>query len=204
MTVRNTRRLQASASDTLNPMNSPALPDPPGSVWSRFPLDPRSSGDLRAGDSDREAAREVIAEAYAQGQLSHEEYVERLGSALEAQHLGQLVPLLNDIQIQRSGLVAPGPLPRPQTVAQQRTGPFAGLAVPPSGVLRTALFVVGVTNLVWIWTSISAGGAIYYWPMWPALGMAIMVLSTMVFGDSAKRNEREIRHRERKERRELE
>lgn len=180
-------------------MSTPARSEPPWSVWSRFALDPRSSGDLRAGDADREVAREVIAEAYAQGQLTHEEYSQRLGDVLQTSHLGQLVPLLSDIQIRPSdGAVAPRrtatpPAPRPAAT-------IGGLALPPSGVTRTALFVIAVTNLVWVWTSISSGSLIYYWPMWPALGMAIMVLSTIVFADPNKpRHER----RERK-RRELE
>ncbi|WP_432558932.1 DUF1707 SHOCT-like domain-containing protein [Granulicoccus sp. GXG6511] len=185
-------------------MDTPAHPGQPESVWTRFAVDPRASGDLRAGDVDRETARDVISEAYAQGQLTHEEYTERLGDALQANHLGQLVPLLNDIQVSRApGVVAAQPPGRPPA-PQQAPGTFAGLALPPSGVTRTALFVVGVTNLVWVWTSLSDGTLGYYWPMWPALGMAILVLTTMVFGGQEKRQDREIQRQERQRRRELE
>ncbi|HHV20605.1 MAG TPA: DUF1707 domain-containing protein [Propionibacterium sp.] len=162
-------------------MSSPTPPEPV-TVWSRFPLDPRASGDLRAGDSDRETARDIISEAYAHGQLSHEEYSQRLSAVLHAHHLGQLVPVLNDIQVQRS----PGMVPRPAAPVPGAPGILGKLALPPSGVTRTALFVVGVTNLIWVWTCLSSGTLYYYWPMWPALGMVIMVLSTMVFGDPAK------------------
>lgn len=187
-------------------MSSPAVPDPPETVWSRFPLDPRRSGDLRAGDADRETARDILAEAYARGQLSHDEYSQRLDGALQAHHLGQLVPLLNDVAIQPGPPTARPPRRRPASPAP---GWLGGLAVPPSGVIRTALFVVGVTNLVWVWTSITSGTLIYYWPMWPALGMAIMVLSTMLFGKSERdrelrREQRELRREDRDERRELE
>lgn len=180
-------------------MNYPARQDPSQYVWSRFPLDPRSSGDLRAGDTDRETARELIAEAYAQGQLSHGEYTERLDVALQAQHLGQLVPLLSDIHIRpTTAPVAPSrapethPTPRP-------TGILASLGMPSNGVLRTAAFVIGVTNLVWAWTSISSGVLLYYWPMWPFLGMVIMVLSTMMFGKSQQQREEELRKKEQQE-----
>lgn len=170
-------------------MSHPARQEPPASVWSRFPLDPRSSGDLRAGDNDRETAREIITDAYTQGQLTHEEYTQRLGDALQANHLGQLVPLLNDIQIQ-----PPAPnTPTPRLPTSRAPGGLAGLALPATGVTRTALFVIGVTNLVWVWTCISSGSLLYYWPMWPALGMAITVLATMIFGDPNKAQDRKGR-----------
>ena len=181
-------------------MNYPARQQPPEPVWSRFSLDPRESGDMRASDGDRENAREVISEAYAQGQLSHEEYTERLGATLQAQHLGQLVPLLNDIQMVQPNPATPAPLnPAPPTVPRP-TGALSKLAVPPSSVTRTALFVIGVTNLVWVATSLGSGRLNYYWPMWPALGMAIMVLSTMLFGDAEKQRAKALQREQESER----
>lgn len=161
-------------------MSSPALPDPPGSVWTRFPLDPRRSGDMRAGDSDRDTAREILTEAYAEGRIDRLEYDQRIESALQAHHLGQLVPILNDISITPVGQrpMQPQAPVQPDSPARpaQRSSDDGR-----KGAVRTAVFVVGVTNLVWLMVSITSGQLTYYWPMWPALGMAIMLLATFVF-----------------------
>lgn len=180
----------------LSHMTVPAVPDGPGSVWSRFPLDPRSSGDLRAADRDRETAREIIAEAYADGQLEHNEYSQRLDGVLGAHHLGQLVPLLSDLTLQ-TRQASPSSLPRlPQP-------PAAAAPWLKHPIVRTAGFVIVVTNLVWVWTSISSGRLLYYWPMWPALGMIITVVAAVTFGRPNPDRRRE-RREERDRRRELE
>lgn len=162
-------------------MSSPAVPDPPGSVWTRFPLDPRSSGDLRAGDSDRDIAREILTEAYADGRIDRLEYDQRIEGAIQAHHLGQLVPILNDVSVapagQRSTQPQP-PAPQPHNRSQPKT---RASGKGRRGAVRTAVFVVGVTNLVWVFISISAGQLTYYWPMWPALGMVIMLLAVFMF-----------------------
>ncbi len=176
-------------------MSVPAVPDGPGSVWSRFPLDPRSSGDLRAGDPDRETAREIITEAYADGQLDHDEYNLRLDGVLGAHHLGQLVPLLSDLSLQTRHAKS-SPLPR----ASQPPAAAAPWLKHPA--VRTAGFVIVVTNLVWLWTSISSGQLIYYWPMWPALGMIITVIAAVTFG-KPNPDRRRQRRAERDRRREL-
>lgn len=149
-------------------------------------MDPRSSGDLRAGDADRETARQALGEAYADGQLSHDEYSQRLDLTLNAHHLGQLVPLLHDLSIRgpQDRRRLPDPGHRRQGDVQARPHWSQG------GLARTALFVVGVTNLVWAVTSLTSGTLIYYWPIWPALGMVIAILAAIVFGKD------DDRHRE--------
>jgi hypothetical protein len=186
-------------------MSSPALPDPPGSVWTRFSLDPRSSGDLRAGDSDRDTAREILTEAYAEGRIDRDEYDQRIDSALQAQYLGQLVPILNDISIVPLGRSTQQPHSPVQPQAPARPADRSS-GKGRSGAVKTAVFVVGVTNLVWLWGSITNGRLMYYWPMWPALGMAIMLLATFVFPsdreedgsdrDGRRLDRRRERHRE--------
>lgn len=167
-------------------MTSPAVPDGPGSVWSRFPLDPRSSGDLRAGDPDRELAREILTEAYADGQMDHEEYTRRLDGVLGTHHLGQLVPLLQDLSLRtrRTRPQARAPRPRPSAPPLPTNPTISRWLRHP--VVRGAGFVIAVTNLVWLFTSIGSGELIYYWPMWPSLGMVIMVLAVIMFGGECK------------------
>lgn len=178
-------------------MSHPAVPENPRSVWARFPLDPRSSGDLRAGDPDRETAREIIAEAYADGQLDHDEYALRLDGVLGAHHLGQLVPLLSDLSL---------PAPQRPAAAFPSLGqvPVAGIPLFKRPIVRSAAFVIAVTNLVWLWTSISSGQVIYYWPMWPALGMAIAVLASVLLGNPDRNSTRDRNRDRRRDRRELE
>lgn len=132
---------------------------------------------MRAGDSDRDTAREILTEAYAQGRIDRLEYDQRIESTLQAHHLGQLVPILNDISLT--------PLGQPSAPAARAHAPTApsrrSSGKGRSGAVKTAVFVVGVTNLVWLLTSITSGQLNYYWPMWPALGMAIMLLAVFVF-----------------------
>ncbi|HEY1823540.1 MAG TPA: DUF1707 domain-containing protein [Trebonia sp.] len=61
-------------------------------------MPPRSAPrDLRASDSDRERVIAMLAEALADGRLSHEEYSERMPLALAARTLGDLAPLTTDL-----------------------------------------------------------------------------------------------------------
>lgn len=144
-------------------------------MWTRFPFDPRSSGDLRAGDSDRETARQILTEAYAEGRIDRDEYDQRLDGALQAHHLGQLVPILNDIPLAPAQQLSRPQPPAARTPAKRPPRPAQ------HGAIKTAIFVVVVTNLVWLWVSISSGQLTYYWPMWPLLGMVIMLLAVFVF-----------------------
>src|ERR1700755_1151877 len=53
--------------------------------------------DLRASDSDRERVIAMLAEALADGRLTHEEYSERMPLALAARTLGDLAGLTRDL-----------------------------------------------------------------------------------------------------------
>jgi len=53
--------------------------------------------DLRASDSDRERVIAMLAEALADGRLSHDEYSERMPLALTARTLGELAALTRDL-----------------------------------------------------------------------------------------------------------
>ncbi|HEY5016564.1 MAG TPA: DUF1707 domain-containing protein [Streptosporangiaceae bacterium] len=53
--------------------------------------------DLRASDADRERVVAMLAEALADGRLSHDEHGERMSAALSARTLGELARLTTDL-----------------------------------------------------------------------------------------------------------
>ena len=74
--------------------------------------------------------------------------------------------------------------------------------------IRAWVVVATITNVIWLVTTItSASGGIYYWPIWPMIGMGIPVLITLLYGESQGRTQRQIederRRRERRDRRRL-
>ncbi|WP_204018004.1 DUF1707 SHOCT-like domain-containing protein [Sphaerimonospora thailandensis] len=56
---------------------------------------------LRASDSNREQIAALLGEALSTGQLSHEEYSERLDSLYQAKTVGELEVLTHDLQVDR-------------------------------------------------------------------------------------------------------
>lgn len=62
--------------------------------------DPQTSH-LRASDTDRERVGSVLGEALSTGQLSHDEYSERLDSLYQAKTVGELDVLTSDLQVDR-------------------------------------------------------------------------------------------------------
>ena len=72
---------------------------PASSPWGAFSQDPRrpDSASLRASDQDRDVVLGVLAEGYADGRITKEEYDERSGSATAAKTLGELPALIVDL-----------------------------------------------------------------------------------------------------------
>ncbi|WP_176451705.1 DUF1707 SHOCT-like domain-containing protein [Enemella dayhoffiae] len=163
----------------LNP-----LPERLGAAWSRFRVDPRNSDELRAADRDRDVAREVLAEAYADGQLDHDEYLSRLDRASATTRMSELVPLVGDLSVGPGGARTEQPTAEPA----RRTGlDNAWMSVGASWV-----FVAIVTNVIWLITSISTGEMLHYWPVWPMMGVGFGVLATWMTRRSVQRNRREL------------
>lgn len=67
--------------------------------WGSFTQDPRlpESAPLRASDHDRDVVQGVLAEGYADGRLTKDEYDERSGAAAAARTLGELPVLILDL-----------------------------------------------------------------------------------------------------------
>ncbi|MEU6429563.1 DUF1707 domain-containing protein [Microbispora sp. NPDC046973] len=56
---------------------------------------------LRASDSNRDQVAALLGEALSTGQLSHEEYSERLDTLYQAKTVGELEVLTHDLQVER-------------------------------------------------------------------------------------------------------
>ncbi|MEZ7130376.1 DUF1707 domain-containing protein [Nonomuraea sp. AD125B] len=76
------------------------------------PRDPQPSH-LRASDNNREQIAAVLGEAMSTGQLSHEEYSERLDKVYLAKTVGELQLLTHDLQADQRHPVAPSLVSNP-------------------------------------------------------------------------------------------
>lgn len=137
--------------------------------WDGFAADPRTpeNANYRASDSDRQHGFELLAEAYSDGRLGHEEYEQRLDDAMKARMLGDFPPLVADLLVPRRRF-----LPAAQhhvssqslEVEAKRAGRKAWM-----GWIGLAMLF----NLIWFATVIGTGTFQYWWPFWPMLGTAI-------------------------------
>ena len=117
----------------------------------------------RAGDIDRERITDLLAEAHSRGYLTVDELDTRLAAAVAARTHGDLHALVADLPAHLLAERA-----RRDAAARARTGLRAHLAS----------YVGVMALLVAIWLAVGlAAGAWYPWPIWPALGWGIGVLS---------------------------
>ncbi len=75
-----------------------------------------------------------------------------MSSAHSVRMLGDFVPLLSDVMVQRSAPMVPGFRRDPNF------GPMRGWAI-----------AMAVLIAVWMVSSIAAGGVLYFWPIWPII-----------------------------------
>ena len=156
--------------------------------WESFRLDPRQPGhaSMRASDADREIVRAMLADAYADGRLTREEYDDRLNTLYGSRTLGEMPSLVTD-------LVPPD-------------GPPTAPAPPLSAELRTrgarkwrrdveesfAAFPVPSVVCTVIWIAVSGRG--FFWPVFPMLFLGLNLVKTVVQRESV--IEREVRRLE--------
>ena len=67
---------------------------------------PTTPEHLRASDAERDHAVSELRNEFAEGRLSHETFMYRMQSALDARHRGQLAGLFKDLPPRRPGLMA--------------------------------------------------------------------------------------------------
>jgi hypothetical protein len=105
--------------------------------------------DLRASDAERERVVDHLRAQAGEGRLTVEELDERLGTAYAVKTRSELAALTTD-------------LPRPRRDARAAFNEH----------LRTYLMVMALLVAIWALTGMG-----YFWPIWPALGWGIAVVS---------------------------
>ncbi|MBD0282698.1 MAG: DUF1707 domain-containing protein [Thermoleophilaceae bacterium] len=116
-----------------------------------------SDVELRASDRDRERVVDELRTHAAEGRLTVEELEERVQRALDARTAGELAALTRDL---------PDPV-RPTTRTRPRRRRSA--ARPE---VRTYLAVMVLLVTVW-----ALAGAGHFWPLWPAVGWGVFLLT---------------------------
>jgi Domain of unknown function (DUF1707) len=137
---------------------------------------------LRAADTDRQAAAAALGRHLSDGRLTFEEYDERLAKAYAARTYGELDGLFADLP--------PSPSARPAAP------PAAGHATAPApvaaggyparrGSVRAAwaswTTVAVLVTTIWLLSSI-AGGFHYFWPIWVVGPWGAVLLSRTLGG----------------------
>ncbi len=134
-----------------------------------------SSPEQRAGDLDRDRVAALLREALAEGRLDIDELNQRLDATYRAKTFGELAVLTSDLPA--PSVPAPAPAPRPVVEPPQPQSDRRELAA-----AWTAWAVaVSINVVIWLLVSFSAGGAVYFWPMWVAgpWGAVLVVLSLL-------------------------
>jgi hypothetical protein len=117
--------------------------------------------DIRASDAERERVATVLREHAAEGRLDVDELDERLEQAYAARTRSELERLTTDLP------PAPVPRPRPPVPAESQRG---------WGVRERVGSYLGVMALlIVIWALTGASHS--FWPIWPAIGWGIALLT---------------------------
>jgi len=146
--------------------------------WESFRLDPRLPGHapMRASDADREIVRVMLAEAYADGRLTREEYDDRLNTLYGSRTLGDLPALVTDL-VPPDGLPA---APATSLSADLRTRGARKWRKDVEESLAAFLVPSIICTVIWI-TAASRG---FFWPALPMLFLGIKLVRTLVNRES--------------------
>jgi hypothetical protein len=128
--------------------------------------------EMRAADVDRQAAADRLRAAMEEGRLDLLEYDTRLATAYSAVTYGDLDQLFTDLPERGARAVVPAGRRSREVPAAWSPAPvgdqgFLTRVPTPLKVLWTIwLAVLSINLTVWLLVSISAGEAVYFWPMW--------------------------------------
>lgn len=138
------------------------MPEQPERFWAGFHLDPRrpEHARVRATDADRDHARDLFVEAYADGRLTRAELDVRTARTAAPITLGALLTLVSDLEPTRSASAEPDRSRRP---------PARELLV----------FVVCSVACVLLWSQTGRG---FFWPLWVIVFTGLPPLATLVSG----------------------
>ena len=135
--------------------------------------------DLRASDSDRQAAAERLRAAHDEGRLDFSEYDNRLAQAYSSVTYADLDRLFADLPATAPAPVVPARAPAVRTARAEvdTRKAFAGLPLVLRILWINFAFVVAVNLTVWF---LVGGG--YFWPMWLAIPGVVLVGASAVAG----------------------
>lgn len=146
---------------------------PVETFWESFRLDPRQPGHapMRASDADREVVRLVLADAYADGRLTREEYDDRLSALYGSKTLGDLPALVADL------VLPDGPaVPAARPAADLRTRGAQKWRKDVEESIAAFLVPSIICTVIWI----AAAGQGFFWPALPMLFLGINLVRTVV------------------------
>ena len=101
---------------------------------------------MRAGHADRERTMDVMKAAYAEGRLSHEEYLQRIDCAHRAVTLGELSALVRDLPQGPVPVMMPVQTSFPQQVQPPAT--FLPRPLPPPNGMAVGSLICGILTFV--------------------------------------------------------
>lgn len=143
--------------------------------------------EMRASDRDRQEVVDRLRAALDDGRLKMEEYVDRMGAALQAVTHGDLTALYADLPeagpaagpVATQEAAPPAPVPQADLARQ---GVVAGLPTSLKVLWTIWLVAVSVNVVVWVLVSGISGHLIYPWPVWVAgpYGAALFAVSAGV------------------------
>ncbi len=157
------------------------VPQPPPSHLS---ADPARAPHLRASNADREKAVAILDAAYAEGRLTHVEHTMRRVEAESALTLGDLGPLIADVQIPTVADPTSADLPVPHRGAEQRLAAYSAAEErvptkkPKHLVLGMPLwwFIMSAV-LIFVWGVAGARGTGSFWILFPLIGSSLMLMN---------------------------
>ena len=108
-----------------------------------------ATGDLRVSDADRDRAVTELSEHFQAGRITHEEFDERSGLALQAKTARELTGLFTDLPATQAGTVAtPGLVPVPAVTGSR----------PPITVVRIIAAAAGIAALAIVVSFLARSG----------------------------------------------
>jgi len=133
---------------------------------------------MRASDADREIVRTMLADAFADGRLTREEYDDRLNTLYGSRTLGEVSSLVTDLVPLDGPPMAPAPLLRADIDMRTRGARKWRKDVEES----FAAFLVPSIICTVIWIAVAGGG--FFWPVFPMLFLGLNLVKTVVQRES--------------------
>lgn len=169
---------------------------------------------MRASDADRAVVTDVLAEAFALGQIDAEEFDERSEAANGLKTLGEAPELVQDLIIAEAGDAEPSDLDEPARAQALARLEADRVPITPEQIdaaahkyykdrVRKAILGMiagpaGVTLAIWTVSSLAAGSPIFFWPIFIVIPMLFGAISQFANKDEViRRRKRELTRRAR-------